>query len=78
MLYLDLSRYNKFKKFSILLREFKLNKGGNKMVKKTISILLVFVMILSIGMPSNVYGEAKDYSGHWQKTQYSYGLTEVT
>jgi len=35
------------------------------MVKKTISLLLVFVMILSIGMPLNVYGEAKDYSGHW-------------
>lgn len=35
------------------------------MIKKTISLLLVFIMIFTIAMPTAVLGIDKDYAGHW-------------
>ncbi|MFA9424577.1 MAG: S-layer homology domain-containing protein, partial [Sedimentibacter sp.] len=35
------------------------------MMKKTISLLLVFFMIFTIAIPSSAYGTVKDYTGHW-------------
>jgi|GEM_PF-277172 len=35
------------------------------MIKKTISLLLVFIMIFTMAMPTNALGIDKDYSGHW-------------
>ncbi|MFA9422996.1 MAG: leucine-rich repeat protein [Sedimentibacter sp.] len=34
-------------------------------MKKTISVLLVFLMIFTISIPTSTYGAVKDYTGHW-------------
>jgi len=38
---------------------------GVKMIKKTISLLLILLMVFSIIMPTDAFGAGKDYSGHW-------------
>lgn len=35
------------------------------MIKKTISLLLIFMMIITIAIPTNVFGIEKDFTGHW-------------
>jgi len=35
------------------------------MIKKTILLLLIFMMMITIAMPTNVLGIEKDYAGHW-------------
>lgn len=35
------------------------------MLKKATCLLVVFMMILSIGIPPNAFGSTKDYKGHW-------------
>ena len=35
------------------------------MIKKIISLLLIFMMIITIAIPTGVYGLDKDYAGHW-------------
>ena len=46
------------------------------MFKKTISLILVFMMILTIGTPMNSYGVAKDYAGHWAEDTIQLWLDE--
>jgi len=50
--------------FSIC-REIKKYWEASKMIKKTISLLLVFMMVFTIAIPSNAYATGKDYAGHW-------------